>query len=281
MATFNLQYAPAAVPPAPEQADILYAANQWGAILQNAIDINVEVWWVDMTGTGLNGMCIPGVLQTHTRTLTRPQAKAQNLINANDPAIDLVVVLDSATNWILRPAQPLPIEFSLSTTMMHELCHGLGHLGLCDDNPPGQGVYTSATTLLPTLNAVTLMTIPPVVIPPHFFPALPVSGIAVITPFAELFQYVDLHLQKGTPADDATAFTTAPASIQAQGVQANQQPATYIVTTGAPFQPFTTCDHIESPSGSHYLMSSSTQGLDLAAPDLQACNVLRAIGWTI
>jgi len=152
---------------------------------------------------------------------------------------------------------------------------------LCDDSPPGQGVYTSAATLLPALNAITQMMNPAVAIPPHFFPAQPVSGIAVITPFAQLFQYAAPHLNKGTAADDASAFTAAPVSIQAQGVQANQQPVTYTVTTGTPFRPFTTCDHIESPNGGHYLMSESTVGLGLAAPDLPACNLLRAIGWTI
>jgi hypothetical protein len=232
---------------------------------------------------GLNAMCIPGIFQTANRTLTRPQAKLQNLIPAADPQMDLIMVVDAPTLWVTgNPPVPnlQPQQFSLTTTVMHELCHGLGFLGLCDV-ALGLGTYSAAGSLLPALNGVLHAMNPVVVLPNHFFPAQPASGIQVITPFANLFQYTNGQLQKGLPADDGIAFTSPPVSIQAPGLQLNGQHTLYTITTGAPFAPFTTCDHIVSPPQIHYLMSPSTQGMYLAAPDVAARELLRAIGWAI
>lgn len=285
MANINIQYAHGAVPNPAQQADIQYAAAQWANLIQDAVTINVQVWATSMAGTGLNGICIPGVIQTHNRTLTRPQAKAQGILGAQDVALDLVIAFDINTPWVLGtpPVHPLNAgQFSLSTTMMHELCHGLGFLGLCNvDNVAQTGTYTAANTLLPLVNNIVGIMNPQVVIPAHFFPALPVSGFGVITPFANLFQYTNGALNKGTPADDYTAFTSPFGSITANGLQPGHGAVPYTVWTGAPFMPFTTCDHIGSPMGLQYLMEATTQGLYLAAPDAPACDLLRAVGWTI
>lgn len=288
MAIINVIYAAAAVPTAAQQTDITYAAAQWQAILNVAdpnLTINVQVWAVDMTGTGLNAMCIPGFVQTVNQTLTRPQAKLLGLggIAQNDPAIDLVVVMDTVTPWVLgTPPAVLPVggQYSLATTIMHELCHGLGFLGLCNVYPPaqgapGQGIYTAANTLIPLLQGTVAAMVPPVVLPANYFPAAPITGFAVITPFAHQFWYANGALVKGVAADDYTAFMGAD-SIFIGVMPAGQY--TVLTTNGGQFQPFTTCDHI---TGANYLMNPSTVGQYYAVPDASSRAILRLIGWTV
>lgn len=280
----NPTYAVAAVPTVPQQADIVYACNQWALALTNRhhnLTINVEFWAVDMSATGLNGMCIPGIVQTAAATLTRPQAKLSGAIaNPNDPAIDLVVVMDTTTPWVLGTPPLIPVaggQYSLATTMLHELCHGLGFIGICNVDTgvmPHVGIYTDAN-LIAYLNIVVGAMNPAVAIPAHFFPALPVSGIAVATPFAQLFHYSSPgnYLTKGFGPDDYIAFTTAndviiPSAVAPGGF--------YTAVTGAPFQPFTSCDHI---TGGPYLMNSSTVGQYYAAPDAASLDILGLTGW--
>ena len=292
MATITVTYAAntlanaGAVPTADQQADIEYAAAQWAGILNNDLSINVQVWAVDMSNTPLNAMCIPGIFQAADSTLTNPQAKLSGAIAQDDAAIDLVVVMDTVTPWVLgtNPAPAVaPGQYSLATTIMHELCHGLGFLGLCNVYPPaqgasGQGIYTTANTLIPGLESTVNAMEPPVVLPANYFPTIPITGFAVITPFANLFWYADGVLVKGTAANDYTAFM-GDESIFIGNVN---QPGVgeYIVLTadGAQFDPFTTCDHI---TGANYLMNPSTEGQYYAVPDASSRAILRLIGWTV
>lgn len=288
MATINVTYEPTAMPNALEQADIAYAAAQWAATLANALTINVRVWAVDMTGTDLNAMCIPGIVQTLTRTLTRPQAKLSgDIADPLDLAIDLVVVMDSMTPWVLGtlPVPVVPIGgYSLATTIMHELCHGLGFLGLCNVGVVAgvnAGIYSDASTLIPTLTAIQGMMNPPVDLPyAGFIPVGLASGFAVVTPFAELFQYTapPMALPKENPGNAWVAFLSALGNISIQIDDQPLPPILYSVYTSNPFQPFTTCDHISDPG---CLMNPSTAGQYFAAPDLASKNILRAIGWDI
>lgn len=283
----NPTYAAVAVPALPQLADIQYACTQWALALTALkpdinMAINVEFWAVDMTATGLNGMCIPGIWQTANSTLTRPQAKRAALIASGDTAIDLVVVMDNTTPWVLGagPAGTVavgPGQYSLATTMIHELCHGLGFVGLCNvDNTvmPNIGIYTDVN-LIAMLNGIVGLMNPPVIVPAHFFPPAPVSGIAVATPFAVLGQYASPGnvLVKGVGVDDYVAFMTA------NDININSAAALggfYTLLTGAPFQPFTSCDHI---TGGPYLMNSSTVGQYYAGPDAASLDILSLIGW--
>ncbi len=292
MATITVTYAAntladaGAVPTAAQQADIEYAAAQWAGILNIAnpgLTINVQVWAVDMSATALNAMCIPGIFQTADSTLTNPQAKLSGAIAQDDAAIDLIVVMDTVTPWVLG-TNPAPVvapgQYSLATTIMHELCHGLGFLGLCNVYPPaqgapGQGIYTAANTLIPGLEGTVNAMVPPVVLPANYFPANPITGFAVITPFANLFWYADGVLVKGAAADDYTAFMGTN-SIFIGVMPAGQY--TVLTADGAQFDPFTTCDHI---TGANYLMNPSTVGQYYAVPDASSRAILRLIGWTV
>lgn len=299
MATINVTYEPTAMPNATQQADIEYAATQWEATLANVLTINVQVWAVNMAATHLNAMCIPGIVQTANQTLTRPQAKLSgDIANPHDPAIDLVVVMDTGTAWVLGtpPALPIPVgQCSLATTIMHELCHGLGFLGLCDVNinrlppllpvvvptPPGMGTYSAANTLISMLTTIRGAMIPAVNLPyANFIPAGLLSGFAVVTPFAELFQYTapPMALPKENPGNAWVAFLSALGNISIQIDDQPLPPILYSVYTSNPFQPFTTCDHISDPG---CLMNPSTAGQYFAAPDVPSKNILRAIGWDI
>ena len=265
--------------------------------LANALTINVEVWAVDMTATGgLNAMCIPGIIQVLAQgpkvTLTRPQAKLTgDILNPHDPAVDLVVVMDTNTHWVYGAGNLGEGQFSLRTTIMHELCHGLGFLGLCYAAPPdgalaGNGTYSAANTLLPILEQTVGLMVPKVTIPDHFFPGQPVSGFAVMTPFAKQFVYTgNPPGVKGKAADDYTAFLSAPGSIRINIAQQGPNPGlVYVVETGTPFQPFTTCDHITGKvpgTNLSNLMNKTTAGLNLGSPDASSRNILKAIGWNI
>lgn len=270
--------------PAAAWSDVVYAAQQWANTLQDDVVLHVQVWWVDMSATGLNGLCIPGIVQTAGQggqTLTRAQAKLQGLLAPDDPRLDMVVALDSTTRWVLGHAPYVPVgptQFSLATTAMHELCHGLGFLGLCNvDNNTHTGLY-SDPNLIGLVQQVAGLTQPAVTIPPYFFQPAPVASR--LTPLANLFTYANPNLHKGTAADDYTAFTTAPVSITAQGLTlVHPQPQPTTVLTGQPFQPFTSCDHVVTPQAC--LMNSSTQGHYFASPDATTLNLLRAIGWTV
>jgi len=291
MVTINITYAADATPQADQQADIEYAADQWQAILnieEPGLTINVQVWAVDMTATNLNAMCIPGFIQVEDQeTLTRPQAKLLGLggIDQDDPDIDLIVVMDTVTPWVLgTPPAALPAagQYSLATTIMHELCHGLGFLGLCDVIPPegvpGQGIYTDADALIGLLEQTVNAMNPVVAIPDYFFPDPVINGFAVISPFADLFRYGIGGLVKGVATDDYTAFmghnSILIGNINEPGV------GVYIVLTadGGQFEPFTTCDHI---TGANYLMNPSTIGQYYAVPDASSRAILRLIGWTV
>ncbi len=283
MAIINIRYVPEAMPTNKQKADIAYAAAQWTKILNDDLSINVQVWAVSMN-IGLNTICIPGFYQGADQpTLTRPQAKLLGAIAGHDLNIDLIVVIDTATPWVLGtdPAPEVATgQYSLATTIMHELCHGLGFLGLCDAAPRalssslhGLGTYTAADRLIKLLNLAVKVMDPNVDIPEHFFPDPPKTGFAVRTPFANLFKYTTAKLAKGEPTNDYTAFMEDNGSIVINSSE-------YIVLTadGRQFRPFSTCDHI---TGADYLMNPSTEGQYYSAPDASSRDILRKIGWTV
>lgn len=287
MAIINIRYVPEAMPTNKQKADIKYAAVQWAEILDDDLSINVQVWAVNMTGTGLNAMCIPGFYQVADHpTLTRPQAKLLGAIASHDLNIDLVVVMDTETEWVLGAESVLEVaagQYSLSTTIMHELCHGLGFLGLCNVYPPvgpaaGQGIYTAANTLIPLLKRTAAVMNPAVTIPENFFPDSALTGFAVITPFADLFWHSNEELVKGMPEDDYTAFTFMGVNniISIGTIPAGQY--TVLTANGGQFEPFITCDHI---IGADYLMNPSTEGQYYAVPDASSRAILNLIGWTV
>lgn len=276
MANFNIIYDPLAQPTLAQQADINQAAQVWAGAILDAVNIHIKVMAVPMAG-GHNAMCIPGVVQHANRTLTRAQAKLLN-VPIVDPApvpLDMVILIDSATPWVtgFAPAPPVvgPGQYSLLTTVLHEMCHGLGFLGLCNvTQAPNLGIYSDAG----------LINLLPAIAPPSFFPVGLQSGFGWITPFAALFAYqgVLAMLVKGNQPDDYIAFMSAPGNVVIP-----IGPAGYQVLTGNhPFVPFTTCDHIvgtDPVTHQSFLMSSTTAGLFLAAPDTASLAVLRAIGW--
>ena len=270
-------------------ADVTYAAQQWANLLQDSVDINVQVWWVDMApanqalGLSLNAMCIPGIVQTGGQTLTRAQAKRSGALAFNDPGLDMLVVLDSGTPWLTGTGANAPVvpngQYSLATTVLHELCHGLGFLGLCNVDSHAQTGTYSDPNLVPLVQAVAAHTQPPVTIPPNFFP--PNLAAGQMTPLAGLFRYTNPALHQGMAADDYTAFTsgTMPASITVQGsTLVPPQPAPSTVLTGQPFAPFTNCDHVTT---ANCLMNPTTSGRYYGSPDVTTLNLVRAIGWTV
>lgn len=276
MATIHIIYDPAHTPTAPQQLDIAEAALQWGAVLQNVLNIYVKVLAVPLPGAH-NAMCVPGVVQHGGQTLTRAQAKLLGvpIVDAAVPALDMVILINSGTAWItgFAPAPVVgPAQYSLLTTIMHEMCHGLGVLGLCNVNSVAATGAYSDTALIGLL--------PPGVAPASFFPAGLQNGYGWRTPFAALFAYqgVLALLTKGNAADDYVAFMSAPGPVVVPVAAGNYT----LLTAGGHFIPFTTCDHIQGADPlTHvpFLMSSSTAGLFMATPDASSRDILRALGW--
>lgn len=271
----NIQFPPNAQPTAAQQVAIQYAVQQWEQTIQDPITINLMVCAVDMSATRLNGMCVPRIFQNANLTLTSAQAKQLGLVPAN-AAIDMYVFMDTLTPWVLGIGPRVLVrsgELSLSTTMMHEICHGLGFLGLCNVDTqavPPTGIYADTSLILLAQATIALMN-PVIQLPAGYFP----PGLAnnILTPFDNLFQYTNPAWQKGIPADDFIAFTT----VGGIEVTPGQNPP-ITVDTGAPFQPFTSCDHIV---GNPYLMNPSTVGQYYQTPDYATIDILRSIGWTI
>jgi hypothetical protein len=277
MANINIIYDQQALPTQAQQGDINEAALVWGAAILDAVTIQIKVMAVPMQG-GHNAMCIPGIVQSGNQTLTRAQAKLRHVAIV-DPApvpLDMVILIDSGTPWVTGfPPATNPVvgqgQYSLLTTVLHELCHGLGFLGLCNVTPgPNLGIY-SDTNLIGLL---------PAIAPASFFPAGLQSGYGWITPFAALFAYqgVLAMLVKGNQPDDYVAFMSAPGSVVIPIGAASYT----VLTANNAFVPFTTCDHVvgtDPATHQPFLMSSTTAGLFLAAPDTSSLALLRAIGW--
>lgn len=291
MLTINLDYAPSTqILSDAQKEDIHYAAKQWEQVIENDISVNVIIYYVDATGAGFNAMCIPGICQTNTQTLTRPLAKLTGIIeDPHDTKCDLIIIIDANTQWRVGHSSEPKIgqwENCLSTTMMHELCHGLGFLGLGAVTEQ-EGFYSSAALLLPRLQYI--MAHLKIEIPyddfilglnkkGEFDLSKIKQGIAVITPFDELLSYPD----KGQPLADYHAFMGKD-SISIKN---------YILATAAytrhQFYPFSTCTHIVSDKDSdkgekdkQYLMNPSITGQYYATPDKASLDILSAIGWEI
>jgi len=273
MAAINIIYDPNAQPTLLQQADINEAAHQWGATIQDAVNIQISVMSLPLGGAH-NAMCIPGIVQHAGQTLTRAQAKLQHVAIVDPAAVplDMLILIDSATPWVtgFAPAPVVgPHQFSLLTTMLHEMCHGFGILGLCNV-AHAAGIYSD-----PGLTAL----LPPVA-PASFFPPGLQSGFGWITPFAAQFAYqgVLAILTKGIPADDYVAFMSASGNVVIPVGATN-----YTVLTGNNnFVPFTTCDHVvgnDAITHQPYLMSSTTLGQFMGQPDASSRALLHTIGW--
>ena len=298
MLTINLDYASSHTQKLnqSQKDDIQYAAKQWEQVIENELTINIIIYYVDTTGAGFHAMCIPGICQTETHTLTRPLAKLTGTIkNPHDTKYDLIVIIDSSTQWRVGHSSEPKItqgEHCLSTTMMHEFCHGLGFLGLGAVSET-EGFYSSATLLLPRLQYI--MKHLEIDIPyDNFILGLTKEGeldlkkikqgMEAITPFDELLTYADApqYQHKGQASADYHAFM-GKESIYIKG---------YVLATAAytynQFYPFSTCTHIVSDKDSErgekdkkYLMNPSITGQYYATPDKASLDILEAIGWNI
>src|SRR5471030_115560 len=203
MATFNIFFDPLHQPTALQRLDILQAAQVWSGVIQDNLVFDIQVG-AHALGGAHNAMCIPGIVQDAGRTLTRAQAKLLGvaIVDIAVPAFDMVILIDNATHWVtgFAPVPHVgPAQFSLMTTVMHEICHGLGMLALCGvDNAAQTGTY-SDTALIAGL--------PQGVAPASFFPAGLVAGYQWLTPFSALFAYqgVLAILTKGVAADGYAA----------------------------------------------------------------------------
>jgi hypothetical protein len=276
MAVINIIYGPGVTPTVGQRGDIDQAALAWQNTIQDAVSLDIQVIMCPMQ-PGLNAQCIPGIVQHNNMTLTRAQAKLLGvpIVDPAQPpqrALDMIILVDSQTSWVTGSIPPPVVghgQYSLLTTMLHEMCHGLGVLGLCNVGP-NVGIY-SDTALINLL--------PNGVAPPSFFPPGLQTGFNWRTPFARQFVYQGaLAGQEGIAVSDYAAFMAAPGSILVNAGAAGNYT---LLTANNDFVPFTTCDHIDNDPNipQPFLMSHTTAGQFMAAPDASSRAMLRRIGW--
>lgn len=110
-----------------------YCANIWNEYITTPITINVNVSWQELK-SNVNAYAKPTNYYT-INGIFYPVALAEKLqkknLNANEP--DIEVVINKTMKWYLDPDK-IPSELSkgqydLTTTLLHEIAHGLGYIG--------------------------------------------------------------------------------------------------------------------------------------------------------
>ncbi|HLZ17005.1 MAG TPA: hypothetical protein VKQ08_08190 [Cyclobacteriaceae bacterium] len=253
------------------------ACKTWESAILNQVTITVEVI-SHALGKGLSAVCIPNLVQSGKETYTTAQAKAidrargTKILNQGDDALgDMVIVIDPAGPYDFSTASPGTVtpngEIHFETQALHEMCHGLGFLCLC--NVVGnKGVFTDTTSINELSAAVGNVSIPLLD---------KIQGRRLTNGYKTLFAKL---LSSSThdiadPLECANLFSYGSLSINAQ--------QKYNVVTdwaNGGFTPFTSCDHLDYASG-HCLMYGSTGSYIMTTPDDKTKDVLRAIGWSV
>lgn len=132
---------------------------QWGNILRNNVNISIKFVGVDLTKSppplnNLTAQCIPNLVQGNYRgvntTMTTAQGNAYGLEGfVLEPQYDMVVIINQGLSY--NYTNLLTRQTHFRTMILHEICHGLGFIGLCNvdtANPQNPLGIFSDTTLL-------------------------------------------------------------------------------------------------------------------------------------
>jgi hypothetical protein len=272
------------------QAPILRnVCAQWGNILRNNIPISIKFVGVDLSKSppplnGLTAQCIPNLVQGNYRglntTMTTAQGNAYGLLGfALQTQFDMVVIINQGNTYNYK--NNLSNKTHFRTMILHEICHGLGFLGLCNvntTNPQNPLGIFSDTALLQLIEPMQAF------IP--FWDNLTALQQGYSTLFAQLFQNDGHHTVVTNPIPSNhlyQLFTTAASmAIVTNNGTVNDNSFT-VFTQNKNFLPFSSCDHIDySPDApDDCLMYYSLDTNIIPVPDWRTLFILRSIGWSI
>lgn len=255
------------------------ACQVWERFLQNDITINILARGIDFAATpGLGhlvGMCVPNFVQGNLSgqniTVTTAQGNALGVMGfVTRPAYDMVVFMQTGDNYnyaVNGVANGFP---HFETVVLHEICHGLGFLGLCNIDValiPNTGVFSDINLL--AIAAPLQAQIP-------FWGALQRLQQGFPTKFARAFRETATRriVTNGTPPAQVYPLFTTAGSMYIPIATTNCT----VYTRGA-FQPFTSCDHIDYAA--NCLMYETVDTNIIAIPDFRTKGILRVIGWNV
>ncbi len=254
----------------------------WGATLQNNVTIRIQAQVLPFPAQvgHLEAMCVPNFVQGNQNgintTVTVAQAKA---IASGDFTLpppqtyDMVVFINQNVtfSYVNVPSN----HSNFFTVCLHEICHGLGFVGICNvgmaGSPPQNiGIFTDPTLL--AILAPMQALIP-------FWNTLTALQANYPTYFGQQFQSVQsaVYIYTDPPPTIYNYFTTQN-SMEINYINQVVNEA-YDVFSPAQFVPFSSCDHINYPVGCLMYYALGTQ--IILTPDYRTKNILSLIGWGI
>lgn len=134
------------------QAAFQYAADIWGSVLISEVPIKVNTYFTALL-PGVLGITLPNGIKNFQNAPVNDVWYASCLANAlsgtelNAGENDFDLYLNSSTNWYFGTDGNCPAgKYDFVTTALHEICHGLGFLGLAngENNLGSFGLITAA-----------------------------------------------------------------------------------------------------------------------------------------
>lgn len=257
-----------------QQVCIGNACKKWQGTLKNPISIEIDA--VGVPGLGMfGGLCVPNLKQTSSATLTTAQMKAMGLLqNTSSTHRDMVIFFNTGPTVTYNYSNHGTTDPHFETMVLHEICHGLGFIDLCNVNHSG-GICSDISLIgeLSAINSGLLSDIP-------FHKDLLKLTPGIPTPFVDLF--IDSGNTKKpisslSAKELAVAFTSSALTIKGNGVAGSL--VRYPIYSPKTFQAFSSCGHIDNSNGClmHYMLQNQV----INSPDQATKDVLAMIGWSI
>lgn len=130
-----------------------YAKNIWAALLNSSVPILIDATYRDTNlNGGLMGMCVPnGAINSPgaEAEIWYVSALADALASADQNVgySDMDIQFSPDYNWYFGlDGHPGAGQYDFVTVVLHEICHGLGFVGLCNvDIDDSEGSYSMIT----------------------------------------------------------------------------------------------------------------------------------------
>jgi hypothetical protein len=255
------------------------AVDVWANTLISPQPIRINAFYDGVPAAlGLIGICIPngvrgfqGAPNPHWWYVSALGKRLANAdLNPNVADMD-VHISNTLPNWCFttgnQPCPPNQLDFM--TNALHEICHGLGFISLFTvGGPPLTGEYGRITANM---------------LPPTSFPFPNLDGWASVlgaTAQNALAQTVigNPNVQSTPSAQLANRITRQDAAFGPPLLRG--QNATYEAYAPAPFELFSSMDHLEQGTFPHSLMRPAlAPGEVIRAPDAPVMDILRGMGW--
>lgn len=264
--------------PAEAQTAFQRAVNTWQGILNSPVAVRIEAFWDIDIGGGLTAMNIPNAVQNFrlapicSTWFTSALADKLAQRNLQPGEADMAVFFDSQNfQWYTGDQQPQPTQYDLQSVALHEICHGLGFVGLfwAPDAVPVVGSYGNDAILA--------------AIPPNVAQLLPFQLPASLQDHPSVYG-VHIQVQNGNYLTDPDHFLNpspllGAALTDTNGVLEFDQNQ-YQVYVPDPFEPFSSVDHLDPVVFPTSLMRPSIgAGQVTRQVDVPVQNILTSLGW--